>query len=81
MRDRGDGDGYSVLLKILLEKSLCPGDEFSSPDSFGFFRIPTVDEEPKDTRAIDGQNVEPQSSSLLLFLRAAGVKTTEASIK
>jgi hypothetical protein len=55
--------------------------EFGGPDSFGFFRIPIVDEEPKDTRALDGQNVEPQSSFFLLFLHTAGVKAAKAGMK
>jgi len=63
------------------ELTLYSGAKFSGPDSFGFFCIPIVNEEPRDTCAIDGQKIEPQSSSLLLFLHTALVKAAKASIK
>lgn len=61
--------------------TLCSVAKFGGPDGFGLFRIPIVNEEPIDTLAIDGQHIEPQSSSLLLFLHAAGIKAAEAGIK
>ena len=63
------------------ELTLCSVTEFGGPDGFGVFRIPIVNEEAKDTIAIDGQHIEPQSSLLLLFLHAIWVKAAEAGIE